>query len=323
MRVLPFILGSPGQATPALADFQAFNALLAPGRKLDMMLFIQDPVSEPVFYAAYPTWAAALGCEIMSTLAPSITLSSMGSGSFDSTGLYNNTGLNGLAAQCVSYGKPMLIRLCHEFNGNWNAYGYTQETAAQFVAGWQHVVTLFRAQGASNVSWCWCPNVWGLAGIPQGTDIDPTIADSSMVNWYPGDSYVDYVALDGYMSNDSPQLYTPSNLFTGNFASIAGITPKPCGIGEVGCAEDGRLSSVGGKAGWYRLLFTLAASVPGLCFMTNFEQVITPPATNAGDYTINSSGNDPVAGAAFAAGAAAYPFAAQPAGRLLARAGGY
>ena len=311
MRILPFMLGSPGQPSPELADFQAMNTLLEP-RALDIMLFIQDPVSEPVFYSAYPTWASDLGCVMMCTLAPSITLSSMGSGTYDSSGLYDDAGLDGLAAQCVSYGLPLIIRLCHEFNGNWNAYGYTQETAAQFVAGWQHVVSLFRAQGATNVSWCWCPNVWGLAGIPEGTAIDPTVPDGSGVNWYPGDSYVDYVALDGYMSNDSPDAYTPSDLFTANFASIAGITSRPSGIAEVGCAEDDRLSGIGGKPGWYGLLFELIAGLSGFCFLNNWEQVITPPDTNAGDYTINSSGTDPAAQTAFVAGVTTYPFAAQP-----------
>lgn len=307
------MLGACGQSSPGLADFQATNALLAPGRALDIMLFIQNPVTEPVFYSSYSTWAAELGCVMLCTLAPSMTLSSMGSGSYDTTGLYGGTGLYGLAQQCKSYGLPMLVRLCHEFNGNWNSYGSESETAAQFVAGWQHVVTYFRGQGVSNVSWVWCPNTWGLAGISAGVDLDPTAADGSGVNWYPGDSYVDYVALDGYMSNDSPNLYTPSELFSSQAAAIAGITSRPFGIAETGCAEDSRLSSVGGKAGWYGLLFSLVAANPSCVFLCNWEAVIPSQDSNAGDYTINSSGADPAALAAFLAGVTAYPFAAQPA----------
>jgi hypothetical protein len=287
MRILPLMLGACGQPTPALADFQATNALLAPGRALDMMLFIQDPVTEPVFYSAYATWAAALGCEMMCTLAPSMTLGSMGSGTYDTTGLNGNTGLHGLAAQCKTYGLPLIIRLAHEFNGSWNAYGNTNETAASYVAGWQHIVTYFRGQGVTNVSWCWCANIWGTPGVAANI-VDPTAADSSHVN-------------------------TPSTLFSANYASLAGLTGKPFGISEVGCAADPRLTALcGGKDGWYGLLFELIAGWPNVCFMTNWEAVVTPPATNQGDYTVNSSGTDPAALAAFTAGITAYPFAAQP-----------
>jgi Glycosyl hydrolase family 26 len=316
MRTIPVMLGACGQPTPELADFEATNALLAP-RSLDSMLFIQNLSSEPVFYSSYKTWAADLDAMIISTMSPgSSTLNAFAGGAYDSTGLYSDGGLDGLAAECVSYGQPLIIRLAHEFNSHWssgaNPYGYMEETAAQFVAGWQHIVTLFRNQGAGNVSWMWCPNVWGLEGIPAGTVCDPTIADGSGVNWYPGDSYVDYVALDGYMSNQSPEMYTPSDLFTSNLSEIAGITSKPFGICEVGCAEDSRLSGIGGKPGWYELLFGLVPQL-GCCFMNNWEQVISAPDTNQGDYTINSSGTDPAAQAAFVAGVTTYPFAAQPA----------
>lgn len=312
MRTQPVMLGGACYPSPDITNFQAVNALLAPGRALDMLLFITDPVSSPVFFSAYPGWAAQLGAIMMCTMAPSATLSSLGSGSFDTTGLNAGAGLNGLAATCRQFGGEMIIRLCHEFNGDWNAYGNTQETAAQFVAGWQHVVSVFRSQGAANVRWCWCPNIWAIPGIAANV-VNPTTADGSGVSWYPGDSYVDYIALDGYMSTDNTFCQTPSTLFAANYATLTGFTSRPFGIAEIGCAADSRLTAVcGSKAGWYQLLFEMTAAWPNLCFMTNWDAPVTG-SSNRGDYTIDSSGTDPAALAAFTAGAKAYPFAAQPA----------
>ena len=54
----------------------------------------------------------------------------------------------------------------------------------EFVAAWRHVVDIFRAQGATNVTWVWCPNIVG----PK----------SQLTGLYPGDNYTDWVCMDGY-----------------------------------------------------------------------------------------------------------------------------
>lgn len=323
MRTLPVMLGARGEETPQESDFAGFNGLITP-RKLDTLLLFQNLLSEPVFYSAYTTWASDLGATLMITLAPgSGTLGAFTSGTYDTSGLYSNQGLAGLGAQCASYGKPMYIRLCQEFNGDWYTYGNTQETAAQFVAGWKHVVTAFRNAGASNVSWVWCANVWGLAGVAADV-VDPTVADGSGVNWYPGDAYADFISLDGYMST-SGDARTPSTLFGPSYTALTGAFSKPFGIAEVGCAADPRLTALcGGKPGWYSQFFSMVATWKNCAFVNNWQGVVVPPDTNDGDYTINSSGTDSAAQAAFAAGVSAYPFTAQPAARYpaLQRLGG-
>ena len=51
-------------------------------------------------------------------------------------------------------------RFGHEMNGNWYSWGYQHAlTAAVFVAAWRHIVTVFRPQGAGNVTWLWTVNV--------------------------------------------------------------------------------------------------------------------------------------------------------------------
>ena len=44
-------------------------------------------------------------------------------------------------------------------NGNWYSWGYRHTSPAAFVAAWRHIVTIFRAIGASNVTWLWTVNI--------------------------------------------------------------------------------------------------------------------------------------------------------------------
>jgi beta-mannanase len=79
------------------------------------------------------------------------------------------------------------------------------------------------------VHWVWSPNV----DYPSATALEAL---------YPGDAYVDWVALDGYnwgMTNG----YTPWRSFTqvfGNsYSRLNRLTQKPLMIAEVGSAEVG------------------------------------------------------------------------------------
>lgn len=301
----PVGLGTPGASSPALSDFTAFNSLISP-RSVDLLLFFQDLDTEPLFYAAYPTWASTLQATIISTLSPGARkLSDYTSGAFDTTGLYSNLGLQGLANAAASYGLPIIVRLCHEFNGDWNAYGYQKETAAQFVAGWKHVHDIFVAAGATNAKFFWCPNIWPPAKSAANA-VDPLIVDGSGVNWYPGDAYVDIIGLDGYMMTTNTTTDSPTNLFLSNYATLTSAIPsKPFAIGEFGVAAQARLSSLGGKAGWYDKFFALVKDhMPKTRFACQWQRN-TPPD----DTTISSSGADSAAALRFVAGVTSPNFA--------------
>jgi hypothetical protein len=312
------MLGVCGSSSPALADFTSFNALIAP-RSVDMLLFMQALNSEPIFYSAYPTWAAALQAIIMSACDPTGALNQFTAGTYDTSGLYSGTGLVGLATACAAYGGPVVIRLAHEFNGNWSSFGYGTETAAQFVAGWKHIVNLFRAYGATNVLWCWNPNVWSGTGWISANQVDPTVADGSGVNWYPGDAYVDIIALDGYMDTVQSPLLTPPALFLNNYLSLCALAPsKPFAIAEFGCTSSALNSAVTGasangglttgKAAWYDLLFQMVQTqMPNCIFVTQWQR-----SQSDGDYTISSSSADAPAAAAFVRSVNAFPFTGSP-----------
>jgi mannan endo-1,4-beta-mannosidase len=101
------------------------------------------------------------------------------------------------AASVRSFGQPVVIGFGHEMNTPSYSWGYTHTRAATFVAAWQHIVTLFRAAGARNVTWLWTIN----ADRP-GT--------GHVQDWWPGQRYVNWVGIDGYY-------YRPSDTFKSIF----------------------------------------------------------------------------------------------------------
>ncbi|HUD05439.1 MAG TPA: glycosyl hydrolase [Candidatus Saccharimonadales bacterium] len=93
--------------------------------------------------------------------------------------------INDVIAAVKKFGAPVFIRLDWEFNGTWYPnYGHCGgETSADYIASWQYVVNQFRAAGLTNkVAFVWAPN-------DDGTS-DP--------QWYPGNGYVDWMAIDSY-----------------------------------------------------------------------------------------------------------------------------
>jgi hypothetical protein len=80
-----------------------------------------------------------------------------------------------------------IIGFAHEPKGDWYCWGYRHAAPAAFVAAGRHIVTMFRQQGAENVTWLWTVNIVDLkGGIP------------SPAAWWPGASYVTWVGIDRY-----------------------------------------------------------------------------------------------------------------------------
>ena len=61
-------------------------------------------------------------------------------------------------------------------------------TAPQYIAAYQHVVDIMRAENATNISYVWQMTAYGFVRKGAG----------NAINYYPGDNYVDYVAADAY-----------------------------------------------------------------------------------------------------------------------------
>jgi Glycosyl hydrolase family 26 len=98
------------------------------------------------------------------------------------------------------FGHPVVIGFGHEMNAKWYSWGYGHVTPATFVAAWRHLVTVFRQEGADNVTWLWTIEAEG-PGIGPAQD------------WWPGGRYVTWVGIDNFY-------YRPSQ----SFASVFGRT---------------------------------------------------------------------------------------------------
>ena len=122
------------------------------------------------------------------------------------------------------FGDRIVLSFGHEMNGNWYSWGYQHTASSVFVAAWRHIVNVFRAVGASNVTWLWTVNVINESRAGRIPSPAP---------WWPGAAYVNWVGIDGYY-------YRPSWLFVSLFgptiAAVRALTGDPILIAETGAS---------------------------------------------------------------------------------------
>lgn len=141
------------------------------------------------------------------------------------------------ATGLAEWNRPVAIRFAHEMNGYWYpwAESVNGNRAGQYVAAWRHVHDIFTEVGADRVIWVWNPNL-----------DDPNL--TPLEGLYPGDEYVDWVGLVGYLGNGiDPSVYVPTfdQLFGPTIDIVRSFTERPIVITEIGATEKG-----GRKAGW-------------------------------------------------------------------------
>ncbi len=131
--------------------------------------------------------------------------------------------LRSLADQVREFGRPVVLGFAGEMNGHRSAWGLEHVRPATWVGAWRRVVTDFRAAGADNVTWQWTIDALGPvdAGGPEA---------EAPSRWWPGDSYVDWVGIDGHYDS-------PSDSFAGVFgktlAAVRTMTSRPIVISRV------------------------------------------------------------------------------------------
>jgi len=118
-----------------------------------------------------------------------------------------------------AYGKPVILSLGHEMNGTWYSWGYRRTSPVTFVAAWRHIVDIFRAHGARNVTWMWTVNI-----IKTKNGQIPSPA-----SWWPGRSYVNWVGIDAYYLQPSWQ-FVP--IFGPTIVAVRELTGDPILIAE-------------------------------------------------------------------------------------------
>lgn len=124
--------------------------------------------------------------------------------------------LRSYAQQVRSFGHQVIISFGQEMNGPWYSWGQGHVPPTLFVAAWRHMVTLFRAQGATNVTWLWDVNC----------ELDKPLP---VAPWWPGSAYVTWAGLDCYFAQPSD---TFSSIFGPTIAAIRKVTSKPVLIAE-------------------------------------------------------------------------------------------
>jgi hypothetical protein len=152
----------------------------------------------------------------------------------------------------VANGLPLAIRLDHEMNGNWYPWteGVNGNETGEYVEMWQHVHDLFEARGANElVAWVWAPT--RVEGVPmKNRSVEYT------ASLYPGDDYVDWVGMTGYLRNsvETPQSGDFDGTFGKTLAQLRQITSKPIILAEMGAAELGTTKDAQ-KPKWIDSLF--------------------------------------------------------------------
>jgi hypothetical protein len=134
--------------------------------------------------------------------------------------------LSAYAEAVRAYQHPVILSFGHEMNGNWSSWGYQHTSPAVFVAAWRHIVMLFRALGAGNVTWLWTANITN--------DSRSGKVDNNLGQWWPGNSYVTWVGIDGYYLQPNWQ-FAP--LFGPTITAVRALTGAPILIAETGAVQ--------------------------------------------------------------------------------------
>jgi mannan endo-1,4-beta-mannosidase len=176
---------------------------------------------EPAIVVYYSSWNEPFAASFARTawdhhayvlvqLQPNgVTLASVAAGAADAY-------LRSYAGDVVAFGHPVIVSFGHEMNGTWYSWGAGHASPAAFVAAWRHVVGVFRAAGAANVTWLWAVN--SITG-----------ASSALRQWWPGAAWVDWAGVDGYYFQPAD---TFASVLGSTIADIRGFSAAPLLIAE-------------------------------------------------------------------------------------------
>jgi hypothetical protein len=140
--------------------------------------------------------------------------------------------LRSYAESVQDFGHAVVIGFGHEMNGPWYPWGYGHLPPKTFIAAWRHIVTVFRSEGADNVTWLWT--------------INQDLSDTGPVkSWWPGSSYVTWVGIDGYYFRPSD---TFASVFGRTIQQVRAFTNKPVLLSE---------TAVGPEAGQFLKIHNL------------------------------------------------------------------
>src|SRR5260221_10014859 len=192
----------------------------------------------------------------MVTWQPQDASSNVTDAAYSLANIYNgnfDTYITKFATDAKAWGHPFFLRFAHEMNGTWYSWSEKENgnSPGDYIKAWRHVHDIFTQNGVTNATWVWGPNIDSKNQI----QID---------GLYPGSSYVDWVAMDGYnfgtVNGNTWKTFT--QVFSATYTHITNLAPdKPLMIAETESEETG-----GDKAAW--LTDAFGTQIP-----TNFPKV--------------------------------------------------
>lgn len=216
----------PGRAAAALPVQPGFYLGVyeprAPGGSYSLISEFAAAVgSQPRIVLRYSAWgepfqghfartALAHGATLLVQIEPrSVSLAGLAAGRYDPY-------IRSYAHQVAIFRHPVIIGFGHEMNGNWYPWGWRHVRPPTFTMAWRHMVTVFRRNGASNVTWLWTVSHGWRGSPPAGY-------------WWPGERYVDWVGIDGYYEYPGDRF---AKVFGQALAAVRRFTRDPVLISE-------------------------------------------------------------------------------------------
>ncbi|WP_106398232.1 glycosyl hydrolase [Actinocorallia populi] len=148
---------------------------------------------------------------------------------------------------------PVVFSPWHEMNGDWYAWGYcgtrskpesnacqVKNKPSDFRAAWRRMHDIFKAEGATNAIWLWQTNQVGAR--PQ----------VGLKQFYPGNSYVDWLGTVGYYYGEKGWYRTFNEVFMPTIRALKKISNKPIFIPEMGMDNYNRPKDI------YNFLYNVA-----------------------------------------------------------------
>lgn len=215
----------PAPASPLVGVYEPG----APGSWSQITQFTDATGVKPRIVSYYSSWRdpfstsfaqAAWGHDayVLVQLEPKgVPLASIAAGGSDAY-------LRSYADAVLAFGHPVILSFGHEMNGTWYPWGDGHTPSSTFVAAWRHIVRVFRAAGAANVTWLWTVN--SIEG-----------AASSLSQWWPGAAWVNWTGIDGYYYQATDSF---GSVFGSTIADIRTFSSAPLLIAEtaVGTTAD-------------------------------------------------------------------------------------
>lgn len=166
------------------------------------------------------------------------------------------------AQQARAFGRSFYLRPFHELNSQvhtedtchemtpWAAdlvvKGERLNSPSDLIAAYRHVVSLFRAEGATNVKWVWSVLSWPSANFGGNNKV-------SMKSIYPGDEFVDWIGIECYKFSASDNT-SCADIMKASYSEAAALSPTlPIHNIEMGTFEGP------GKAQWVREALDLSS----------------------------------------------------------------